>query len=251
MALCGTSEISQPPIRRGVGWDSPRSRWGESFGTQFSSCSFWSPKAFDRPATNLPDNVHYVGPVLDREANHKAWDLPWALDHPDPLVLVSFSTTYMAQEIVLQRALDAVAGLRIHVLVTTGPSVDLSLLVPSSNTVVRQHVDHQTVLPHTAAVVTHAGFGTVMAALSHAVPLLCVPMGRDQGANSEHVEACGAGRAISPDASAEEMRAALSDVLESPKYKQGAQSMARIIKREANGSKVVPLLESLLPNEVD
>lgn len=208
------------------------------------------PKAFDRPAANLPHNVHYVGPVLGPVENRKVWDLPWLPDHPDPLVLVSFSTTYMGQEVVLQRALDALIGLRVRGLVTAGPSVDATLLNPSSNTVVLSHIDHQTVLPHTAAVITHAGFGTVMAALTHGVPLLCLPMGRDQGANSEHVEACGAGRTISPNSTAEEMRTALKDVLESPRYKQGARRMARIIKREANGSMVVPLLESLLPQEV-
>ena len=143
-----------------------------------------------------------------------------------------------------------IAGLQVRGLVTAGPSLDLSLLIPSPNTFVRSHIDHQTVLPHASAVVTHAGFGTVMAALTHGVPLLCLPMGRDQGANSEHVEACGAGRTISPDSTAEEMRTALKDVLESPTYKQGARRMARIIKREANGSMVVPLLESLLPQEV-
>jgi MGT family glycosyltransferase len=204
------------------------------------------PKAFDRPAANLPGNVRYVGPVQDEEPNRPAWDLPWALDNPDPLVLVSFSTTYMGQEGALRRTLVALAGLQVRGLVTTGPSVNPSLLIPSSNTVVRSHIDHQAVLPHASAVVTHAGFGTVMAALTHGVPLLCLPMGRDQGANSEHVEACGAGRTIPPDATGEEIRAALSDVLESPRYGQGARRMAGIIKREANGSMVVPLLEGLL-----
>jgi MGT family glycosyltransferase len=208
------------------------------------------PKAFDRPAPNLPDNVRYVGPVLDQVPNRTAWDLPWPAHHPDPLVLVSFSTTYMAQEVVLQRALVALAGLQVRGLVTTGPSVDPTALIPSVNTVVRAHMDHQTVLPHTAVVVTHAGLGTVMAALTHGVPLLCLPMGRDQGANSEHVEACGAGRTISRDATAEELRTALRDVLQSPRYGQRARRMAGIIKREADGSTVVPLLEGLLPHGV-
>jgi UDP:flavonoid glycosyltransferase YjiC (YdhE family) len=106
------------------------------------------------------------------------------------------------------------------------------------------------VLPHTAVVVTHAGLGTVMAALIHGVPLLCLPMGRDQGVNSERVVACGAGRTISRDATSEEIRSAISDVLDSPKYRQRARRMAGIIKREADGSMVVPLLEGLLPHGV-
>jgi UDP:flavonoid glycosyltransferase YjiC (YdhE family) len=102
------------------------------------------------------------------------------------------------------------------------------------------------VLPHADAVVTHAGLGTVLAALTNGVPLLCLPMGRDQGANSEHVEAWGAGRAISPDATVEEIRVALAELLDSPKYRYRARRMADIIKRRANGSLAVPLLVGLL-----
>lgn len=205
------------------------------------------PREFDRPAAQLPDNVHYVGTVLEHTPNGSAWDLPWPPDHADPLVVVSFSTTYMAQEVVLQRALNALAGLPLRGLVTAGPSVNSASLIPSTNTVVRSHVDHHTVLPHAAAVVTHAGLGTVMAALTHGVPMLCLPMGRDQGANSERVEACGAGRTISSEATADEIRAALLDVLGSPKYRRAARRMGEIIRRGADGSAVVPLLEGLLP----
>jgi len=205
------------------------------------------PQAFDRPDSNIPENVHYVGPVLDRVPNRAAWDLPWPADHPDPLVLISFSTTYMAHEEVLQRCVGALARLPVRGLVTVGPSVDPAVLMSPANTAVRSYLDHQPVLPHTALVVTDAGLSTVMSALTHGVPLLCLPMGRDQGANAERVEACGAGRALSRDASIDQVRSALRDLLESPNYRKGAQRMAGIIKREAERSKLVPLIENLIP----
>ncbi|TMG13971.1 MAG: hypothetical protein E6I00_01485 [Chloroflexi bacterium] len=190
------------------------------------------PEAFDRSSNDLPDNVHYVGPVHD------------------PLVVVSFSTTYMAQERVLHRVLTALAGLPVRGLITTGPSMDPTILVPPTNTVVRTKVDHRMVLPHAAVVVTHAGMGTVMAALTNGVPLLCMPMGRDQDANSAQVEACGAGRTISSDSTAEEVQIELREMLASRRYIGGAQRMADIIKAGADGSTVVPLLERLLTQAV-
>ena len=57
-------------------------------------------------------------------------------------------------------------------------------------------VPHGEVLPHASLVVTHAGMGTVMSALSHGVPLLCLPLGRDQFFNAAMVERLGAGRAL-------------------------------------------------------
>jgi len=208
------------------------------------------PEAFDRSSNDLPDNVHYVGPVHDEMPGPSAWDLPWPPDHPDPLVVVSFSTTYMAQERVLHRVLTALAGLPVRGLITTGPSMDPTILVPPTNTVVRTKVDHRMVLPHAAVVVTHAGMGTVMAALTNGVPLLCMPMGRDQDANSAQVEACGAGRTISSDSTAEEVQIALREMLASRRYIGGAQRMADIIKAGADGSTVVPLLERLLTQAV-
>ena len=41
--------------------------------------------------------------------------------------------------------------------------------------------------PDAAAVVTHAGHGTIMRALAHGIPLLCLPMGRDQDDNAARV----------------------------------------------------------------
>jgi len=203
-----------------------------------------TPQGFDQPVMDLPANVQYVGPIFDPAEG--AWGLPWPPDHPDPLVLVSFSTTYQNQEAAIQRVLDALAELPVRGLVTAGPAVDPNVLKPPANAVVRTYIDHQVVLPHAAAVVTHAGLSTVMAALAHGVPLLCMPMGRDQHTNAESVETCGAGRMISPEADALQLRAAMVDVLESPSYRKGAQRMATVIQRDGNGSRAIQLLENLL-----
>lgn len=204
-----------------------------------------TPQAFDLPAAEVQPNVHHVGPVFD-EPTTMAWSLPWPPDDREPLVLVSFSTTYMRQEAVVQRVADAVAQLPVRALVTVGDGILTRGLTATAQIAIRAYADHQVVLPHTAAVVTHAGHSTVMAALKHGVPLLCMPMGRDQFANAERVEACGAGRTIDKDAAVEDIRAALIEVLDRPAYRTGARRMAEIIGRDANGDRVVPLLERLL-----
>ena len=57
------------------------------------------------------------------------------------------------------------------------------------------------VVPGASVVVCHAGLGTIMAALRHGVPVLCIPLGRDQHANAAAVVAAGVGRALDRDAS--------------------------------------------------
>ena len=63
-----------------------------------------------------------------------------------------------------------------------------------------------------ALVVTHCGHGTVMRALSHGRPMLCLPMGRDQNDNAARVVARGAGLRLGADAAPPAIRSAKGPV---------------------------------------
>jgi MGT family glycosyltransferase len=205
-----------------------------------------TPKEFDSRVAHIARNVQYVGPAF-LDAPPALLELPWQSNHADPLVLITFSTTYQRQEPQLQRVIDAVADLSARGLVTAGPAIDAADLRIPSNVTVLPYLDHHVVLPSAAAVVTHGGLSTVMAALAHGVPLLCMPMGRDQNANAERVVVCRAGRVIDPQASTQMIRTALLDVIESPTFRAGARRMQKIIRRLGHGSRAVQLLEGLLP----
>jgi UDP:flavonoid glycosyltransferase YjiC (YdhE family) len=62
-------------------------------------------------------------------------------------------------------------------------------------------------------VITHAGAGTTMAALGHGVPLLCLPLGRDQLFNAERIWDLGAGRMLTPDADSDAIAKVATDIL--------------------------------------
>ena len=74
-----------------------------------------------------------------------------------------------------------VAALDVEVLVTTGPAVDPAVLGRQPDHVhAARFVPQQQVLDAAAAVVCHAGVGTVYGALSVGVPLVVVPLAADQ-----------------------------------------------------------------------
>ena len=123
-----------------------------------------------------------MGPAV--EQNTGTWESPWSSTDERPLLLVSLSTTYMGQQRLAERLLQAIAPLPVRALFTTGPALDLSALDIPSNTRVASFVPHAAVLPHASLAVTHAGFGTVQAALGVGVPLVCIPDGRDQPDNA-------------------------------------------------------------------
>ena len=55
------------------------------------------------------------------------------------------------------------------------------------------------VLPHCRAVVSHAGAGTMLGALCHGLPQLCLPQGTDQPSNTAALLPTGAALALQPD----------------------------------------------------
>ena len=150
-------------------------------------------------------------------------------DGPEPLVVVSLSTSYQAQAPLLQRLIDACAELPARIIATTGPAVDPDCIETPANARVVRFVPHQALLPHASLVITHAGLGTVMTALSHGVPLVCVPMGRDQFFNARRVAQLGAGRILAVDADAESIRSAVVGVLADLGLRDGAKRMANVI----------------------
>jgi len=197
-------------------------------------------RAFDFAvdATDLPENVLHVGPqlptaiTLDRVGRGR------------PLLLVSFSTTYQAQEDVLAQIVLALSSLPVDALVTTGPAITLDQ-PPSANVEVSRWADHADVLPRCALVITHGGLGTVMAALAHGVPMICMPMGRDQDGNAARVTRLGAGLELTHDASSTKIADTVRTALADTSLYEGARRIAAAIRDDVASDLAVHELEAL------
>jgi MGT family glycosyltransferase len=198
--------------------------------------------SYDFAADAVPGNVRYVGPQLDDGAA-VAWDDPWAGADDHPLVLVSLSSTVMRQEGLLQRAADALGRLPVHAVVTTGPAVDPGVISAPQNVSVRPWARHADLLPYCSAVVTHGGHGTVIKALAAGVPLVVVPLGRDQPGNAARVVHAGAGVRIRKTARTAALQAAIARVLDDHRYRAAARRMAAILAAERDDGMVVDELE--------
>jgi MGT family glycosyltransferase len=196
------------------------------------------PETFDYPLTAPHPNLRYVGPIL--EIASAEWSPP-----PGQLVLVSLSTTNMHHGPVLQAILDAGEGVDVPVLCTLG-GVSVGNLRCPDNVTIEDWLPHNAVLPYTSLVVTHGGLSTVLAALAHGVPLVCLPTGRDQPANADRVVAVGAGLHLPTDPQIPAIRLAIAQVLDEPNFRDAAQRMAQTIASYGNGSVAVSELEALL-----
>lgn len=185
---------------------------------------------FDFQSPHIPANVHFVGPQLEDPDWAVKGD--WRPDGDDPLVLVSASSVFQQQTDLLGRASRALGQLRVRGLVTTGRAVSTDAVPAPANVRVVEAAPHNAVLAETAVVVTHAGHGSVLKALAAGVPLVCMPMGRDQKDNTTRVVRLGAGVRVDKSASPERIAAAVQLLLEDASYGEAARRFAGILAEE-------------------
>jgi MGT family glycosyltransferase len=185
--------------------------------------------AFDYPSS-LPSHVRYVGVPTDPDlppAKPRARAAPG-----DPLVLVSLSTTFQDQAALLRKILRALGALPVRGLVTLGPAVAELALDAPTNVELSAWVPHERVLPEADLVVTHAGHGTVTAALCHGVPVLCLPMGRDQRDVAARAAWHGAGVIGSAADSVEKLRRRIAGAVRDRALREHARHLAVSMARD-------------------
>jgi UDP:flavonoid glycosyltransferase YjiC (YdhE family) len=204
-----------------------------------------SSAAFDFPGPPLPPNVTYVGPQLDDPTWAQPWTSPWSTDDRRPFALVAFSSTFQNQGSVLERVAQAFAGLPVRGLLTTGPALDGRTVAAPDNVTVVASAPHAQIIPDASVVITHCGHGTTLKAISHGVPLLCLPMGRDQVDNAARVVWHGAGIRLKPSASVSAIRNALMLLVSDARYRNAAAALALRIKDESRRDLAVEELERL------
>ncbi|MCW3041086.1 MAG: hypothetical protein JWM31_2991, partial [Solirubrobacterales bacterium] len=137
---------------------------------------------YPRPAATAP-HTHVIGPLL--------WEPPTAdvdLDFGDPdhpLVLVAPSTAQDQEHRLLRAALEGLAGLPVRVIAATNrrPLTDPVPAV-AANTRLVDWLSYARVMPQCAAVVTHAGHGTMVRALASGCVVLAVPAAGDMNENA-------------------------------------------------------------------
>ena len=104
---------------------------------------------------------------------------------------------YLHAEKAPQRRIIAVlSGLPVRRLVTLGPAMRDEIFALPPNVRAELCRPHLLAFPHADLVITHGGHGTVITALSFGVPVVCVPMGRDQCDNAARVVWRGAAHAL-------------------------------------------------------
>jgi len=145
-----------------------------------------------------------------------------------PLVYVTFGTVFNRDLSLIGMVVEGVRSLPIDVVATLGPGNDPDALGKQpGNVQIAQYIPQAELLPRCAAVVSHAGSGTFLAALAHGLPQLVLPQAADQFLNASAAVQAGVARDIPPgEITAERVREELERVLEDPGLAAAARAMS-------------------------
>lgn len=193
-------------------------------------------------------NVVHGAPVLSAERRAVPAELPWGDDDTTPIVLLSFSTVpEQRSPESLQRALDALAPLPVHVVGTTGGIVAPEELDAPANAHLVSFADHDALMRRATLVVGHGGHGTTMRALGHGLPIVGMPAkGADQVPITRLLEEWHVGRALPGDATVDDLRAAVGQVLADGTFRDEARRRAAALNGKDGAALAASSIERLL-----
>lgn len=172
------ADIGLPPVRK-----------ADEFFRKAPLLLITTAEPFEYHHDDWGDNVVLIGA--------SAWEPPqeppaWLSDINHPLVLVTTSSEFQDDGVLVRTTLEAFADEPVTVVATMPAGVDEGLVVPG-NARVEQFVPHGPLLDRAALAITHGGMGATQKALSRGVPVCVVPFGRDQLEVAMRVQVSGSG----------------------------------------------------------
>lgn len=200
-------------------------------------------RSLDFPREQLPANFHYVGPIRGPE-EALDFDLP---DDARPLLFCSIGTLQGSRAGLFRAVAEAAAGIDATLLIAHGgllPDREIARL--PGRPIVRPYVPQRAVLARASAAITHAGFNTVMDALTYAVPMVALPITFEQPATGARLERAGVAKVLQRRRTPKRVRSALEDVLGDEGFRTNAGSLQAEIASAGGVRRAADILEAAL-----
>jgi MGT family glycosyltransferase len=190
--------------------------------------------------------VTFVGPCFDTRGTTESWVRPAGADN---VLLISLGSAYTRQPEFYRQCLLAYGNLPgWHVVLQIGKHTDPAELgaIPP-NVEVHAWVPQRAILDRADAFVTHAGMGGSAEGLLAGVPMIAVPQAAEQFMNADRLVELGVARRIdTEDATADILRAALSDITTDPEVARRSARLRAHTHAEGGTARAAELIENAL-----
>ncbi|WP_158791380.1 glycosyltransferase [Granulicella sp. L60] len=203
------------------------------------------PKGFDFPRPDLPDHVHYVGPLTHPSIRRSA-DFDWEKLNGKPLVYASLGTLQNGLNWVYKAILEACAPLDIQLVLSTGggPVDEAEIGAVPNNALMVNFAPQFDLLARSSLCITHGGLNTAVECLTHGVPMVAVPITHEQPGVAARIRYTNTGRSISLDElDAHRLRELVKDVLVNPLYREQAKKFQLQIAKTNPLKKAADIIE--------
>jgi len=213
--------------------------------------------SFEYPRSDLPPQVHFVGPLVPRRAPDRtalpAWwpELEVAHALGKKIVLVTQGTLATDPRALIGPSLRALADDDVLVIATTGRTLAgpeaVGLRAYPTNARIEPFVPYHALLPLTSAIITNGGYGGVQLALHHGVPLVVAGGSEEKPEIAARVAWSGAGidlRTGRP--SPKKIRAAVTRLLGEARFKTRVTELAAEMASYDAATRGAELVEELI-----
>ncbi|MFE9003545.1 macrolide family glycosyltransferase [Streptomyces sp. NPDC007875] len=210
-------------------------------------CVALTPRAMQPNADRVnTEAVTFVGPCLGDRADQGGWERP---ADAEKVLLISLGSAYTRQADFYRACVAAFGDLPgWHVVLQIGKYVDPGELgeIPA-NVEVRSWVPQLAILEQADAFITHAGMGGSNEALYTGCPMIAVPQGAEQAMNADRLVELGVARRIdTADATAEVLRAALTELTADPEVARVSARLRDEVRAEGGTGRAADLIEDAL-----
>ena len=211
------------------------------------------PPTFVGPELTVPNTVRFLRPVpFDRPADEV---LPtWVTELPArPTVHASLGTIFHRTPGVFEAILAGLRDEDVNLLLAVGRDQDPQRFGPQPpNVRIERYLPHASLLPHCDVVVTHGGYGSIMACIVAGVPMVVIPLaGGDQVGNADRCAALEIARVVAADQrTTDAIRAAAREVLGDPRYHGNAGRLRDQTRNLPGPDHGVRLLEELAAGRI-
>lgn len=233
-------QIGMPPLAKNI------------FEATLSPYLFMQPtdESFEYPRSDLPRQVHYIGPFLPaapKDFVQPAW---WdeMIYGGKPVIHVTQGTVTTETDQLTIPTIKALADMDVLVVVTTGgkPVSTLHMNELPANVRVESFIPHYNLLPHVSVMITNGGYGGVQTALANGVPLIVAGATEDKPEVANRVAFSRTGINLKTNTpTVEQIQAAVKEILADRTYADNARIMGERMRNRDAATEASVLLERL------
>lgn len=232
-------------------WQLPALRQRQDVYSQLAQiCQL--PALFDFPREQLPQWMHYTGPLQDPSGLE-----PVAFDNPEfpfdrlsqkPLIYASLGTLQNRNWEVFRCIAESCLDLEAQLVISLGnPQQAVSEVSFPGSPIVVAYAPHQQLIQRSSLVITHAGMNTVIGTLSAGVPLVAIPITNEQPGIAARLARTGAGKVVPlTQLNVPRLRAAVVEVLNQPTYRNNAAKVQAAIQESGGVQRAADIVEKAL-----